>query len=304
MNRIYVADEVDIASLDILDDHDLLLGQEVEREIVDGVSEDALLDENDIGTAVDDLLDEPDDVGSLLLQHLVDLRVVLNHDVAVNVSLRRRQAELEKCNFRAFDFGRTAARCRGFVVSEDYAFTDLDVIDGAAHFLHDLNVVQIDVPVGFRVADLEHRVDCDRRQGDGVLRDDLAGERGGHALDQLVRLFDVDRSRDRVQHFECFVQRNREAVADCGRMDSHFEESFALLHHRAGKDDDRSGAVTCFDILRLGSFNQDLGGRMKHGEVLQDGRAVVGDQDFAFRVLDHLVHAFGAERSAEDVRER
>ena len=85
-------------------------------------------------------------------------------------------------------------------------------------------------------------------------------------------------------------------------MDPHFEESFALLHHRACKHDDRGGSVSCFDILRLGSFNQDLGGRVQHGQVLQNGGTVVRDQDFAFRVLDHLVHALGTERSSEDVR--
>ena len=183
MNRKYVADEVDVVALDVFDDHDLLLGEEVESEVVDGVSEDALLDENDVGTAVDDLFDEADDVGSFLLEHLVDLGVVLDDDVAVDVGLRSREAELQEGDFRAFDFGRAAAGSRGLVVGEDYAFADLDVVDGAAHFLHDLDVVQVDVPVDFRVADLENRFDCDRSQGHGVLGNDLAGERGDHALD-------------------------------------------------------------------------------------------------------------------------
>ena len=36
-------DEINVASIDVFDDHDLLLSQEMEGEITDGLSEDALL---------------------------------------------------------------------------------------------------------------------------------------------------------------------------------------------------------------------------------------------------------------------
>ena len=43
-------DELDVGALDVGHDHDVHLGQEVEGELVVGVAEDGLLDEDDVGS--------------------------------------------------------------------------------------------------------------------------------------------------------------------------------------------------------------------------------------------------------------
>lgn len=151
--RAYVADEVHVVAVDVLDDHDLLLREEVQGQVVDGVSQDALLDQQHVGPALGYLLDEVDDVAPLLLEHLVDLRVVLDHDVRVDVRLRRRQTKLQQSYLGLVDHRWTAGRGGRLVVGEDDALAHLQVVDRPAHLLHDPDVVQIDVFIDLRIAD-------------------------------------------------------------------------------------------------------------------------------------------------------
>ena len=73
-----LGDEVDVVSLDVLEDHDLHLGKEVERLFAHSVTEDALLNQQHVAARLLDLLAQLQDVVTLLLDHTVNLLVVLD----------------------------------------------------------------------------------------------------------------------------------------------------------------------------------------------------------------------------------
>lgn len=92
-----------------------------------------------------------------------------------------------------------------------------------------------------------------------------------------------------------------EGVGDDGGMDAVGQEEGALLEECAGEDDDSGGAVPGDGVLGLGELDEELGGRLEDVHAVEDGGAVVGDEDFAGSGLDHLVHALGAQGGADGV---
>ena len=54
-------------------------------------------------------------------------------------------------------------------------------------------------------------------------------------------------------------------------------------------------------VLELGQIDQDAGGGMLHLELAEDGGAVVGDEDVADVVDEHLVEADGSQGRLDDV---
>ena len=83
--RRYLADELDLVALNVLDDHDLELGQKVQRELVDGVAQDGLLDQQDVAARLLDLLGQLQDVLALLLQDAVHLLVVVHDNLRLHL---------------------------------------------------------------------------------------------------------------------------------------------------------------------------------------------------------------------------
>lgn len=98
--------ELDVVSLDVLDDHNLHLRQEVQRQFAHCVSEiikfnfllifkicrkmspeNALLNEQDVAAGILDLLAELQQIRSLLLQGTVHLRVVRNDHLVLHLNL-------------------------------------------------------------------------------------------------------------------------------------------------------------------------------------------------------------------------
>lgn len=75
-----LANELDLVSLDILDGQDVELCEEMEGKVVDGVSEDGFLDEDDVTLGLLDLLANVEEVCALFLQDLVHLAVVVDDD--------------------------------------------------------------------------------------------------------------------------------------------------------------------------------------------------------------------------------
>jgi hypothetical protein len=82
----HLANEFDIITLDILDDHDLHFGQKVKSQLVDGVSQNALLDQQDIAVGSLDLLDNVQNVLTLLLEDTVHLSVIIDYDVVFHLN--------------------------------------------------------------------------------------------------------------------------------------------------------------------------------------------------------------------------
>lgn len=82
-----LADEGNIFSLDIFDDHAFDFVQEVDSEIADSVSEDGLLYEKNVAATLLDLFDNVENVGSFFLKYSVHCGVIRNNDVVVHLSI-------------------------------------------------------------------------------------------------------------------------------------------------------------------------------------------------------------------------
>mmetsp|Transcript_14743 Transcript_14743/g.41509 ORF Transcript_14743/g.41509 Transcript_14743/m.41509 type:complete len:230 (+) Transcript_14743:398-1087(+) len=82
-----LGDELNIIPLDVLDDHDLGLGQVVERQLCGGITEDGLLDEEDVATRGLDFFYQPKDVVALLLENAVHGSIVTDDHVVLKVRL-------------------------------------------------------------------------------------------------------------------------------------------------------------------------------------------------------------------------
>ena len=82
-----LANKVNIVSLDILDDHNLLLGQEMESQFVNSVSQDALLDEEDVDTGGDNLLNQVNNILSFFFQNSVHCGVIVNNNIVLKICL-------------------------------------------------------------------------------------------------------------------------------------------------------------------------------------------------------------------------
>lgn len=81
----YLCDKLDLIALNVSDDQDLHLGKEVKGEIIDSITQDRLLDEQNVATSLLDLLAHVQDVVTLLFQHAVHLLVVGNDDTVVHL---------------------------------------------------------------------------------------------------------------------------------------------------------------------------------------------------------------------------
>ena len=88
---------------------------------------------------------------------------------------------------------------------------------------------------------------------------------------------------------------------DGGGVDAVLDQVVAAAEELGGDDDDRGGAVADLVVLELGQIDQDAGGGMLHLELAEDGGAVVGDEDVADVVDEHLVEADGSQGRLDDV---
>lgn len=208
----YLADVLNIVSLDISDNHDLLLSQKVETQVVDGVSEDTLLDHNNVSSALNDLLDESNDVFPLLLQNLIDLAVVSNNDIAVQIGFWAAEAELKKGDFWVLNSAWSSISMADLVVGEDNSVAEFDIVDGSSQFLDDSDVAEVDIGVGFWVADLHDGVDGNWSQVFGVLGNDLGCQRSFNTLSQVFLVVDVDWGGEFIEDLKGLCKGNCKSV--------------------------------------------------------------------------------------------
>jgi hypothetical protein len=187
-----LADEVDIISLDILDDHDVFLGQEMESQIVNSVSEDGLLDQKDIAASGNDLLNQSDDVFSLFLQDSVHGGVVIDNDVVLEIGLWGTQAELDETNLGVLDSSWTSGEVRDFVVGEAETIDELTIVNGTTQFHGDLDVSKINVGLVVALKDSEDGVDSHWGEDIGVGGNDLRGKASNTVLDQDISILEVN----------------------------------------------------------------------------------------------------------------
>jgi len=76
-------------------------------------------------------------------------------------------------------------------------------------------------------------------------------------------------------------------------VDILIEELLGLIEELTGDDDSGGGAVTDFLLLRLADLDDHVGRRVVDVHLLQDGDAVVRDDDGPAGVDEHLVHPPG-----------
>lgn len=75
--------EIDFVSVDILDNHNSLFGQEMESQITDGFSENRFLEKEDVDTGSDNFLNEANNVFALFLKESVHGGVVGDDNIAL-----------------------------------------------------------------------------------------------------------------------------------------------------------------------------------------------------------------------------
>jgi len=86
------------------------------------------------------------------------------------------------------------------------------------------------------------------------------------------------------------------ALREDGGVDVLVEQVLGFREEFARDDDRRRGAVPDLVFLGLGDFDDHVGRGVLDVHLVQDGDAVVRDDDAARRVDEHLVHPFRAER--------
>lgn len=84
-----LTDERHIFSFNVSHDHDLLLGQIMERQFIDSISQDGFLHKQNIGTGLIDLDDHLGDILLLLSEDTIDILMGLDSDCVLDISLGR-----------------------------------------------------------------------------------------------------------------------------------------------------------------------------------------------------------------------
>lgn len=168
-----LADEAHILSIDILNNHNSLLGEEMEGKVVDSISKDRLLNEQNIAAGGNNLLDEVDNIFLLLLQDPVHGSVVIDNNVVLQISLWCGHAELDHTNLGIIHSGWASSEVRHLVLGETKSINELRVIDGSSEFHGNLDVVEVDIGVFLLINNLEHGVDSHWGEHVGVGRHDL-----------------------------------------------------------------------------------------------------------------------------------
>ena len=160
----------------------------------------------------------------------------------------------------------------------------------AADLLLDADVLGVDLPVlGDRLAGLHDGAG----QGPLLVPDGFAGEGGPGDLAEDLVVVGVD--SDPVEDLDGFLGSHLVSVGDDGGVDVGVDELLGLLEQLPGEDDGGRGPVPALGVLGLGDLDDHLGGGVLHVDLLQDGDAVVGDDDVPDGVDEHLVHSLGAE---------
>jgi hypothetical protein len=99
------------------------------------------------------------------------------------------------------------------------------------------------------------------------------------------------------------VRRLLKPVDYYGRVDALLQELLGSRQKPPSQDDHRGGAVADLGVLGLGDLYEQLGRRMLYLHLLQYRRAIAGYGHVAEGVDQHFVHAAGAKRRGEYLRD-
>ena len=93
-----------------------------------------------------------------------------------------------------------------------------------------------------------------------------------------------------------------EAFTNDGRVDVLLNQILASLEQFSGKNHSRRRAVIAMLFLSFGHFNDHFRRRMLNVHLLENGRAVVRDDNIAHGINEHLVHTFRSQCGPDSIR--
>jgi hypothetical protein len=99
----------------------------------------------------------------------------VDDDVVLEIGFGSRQGELDETDLGVLDLGGTTSEVRCLLVNKDEAINELGVVDGAAKFLGNMDVAEVNIGVILLIDDSEDSIDSHGGQEVRVLRHDLGG---------------------------------------------------------------------------------------------------------------------------------
>ena len=206
------ADEVDLASINVLDDHNLHFGEEVEGKLRNCLTEDALLEQQNICARFLNLLAQVDNVFLLFFEETVHGSVIMNNNIALEVGLGSGERELNESNLGISNSGWATGVVRGLLVDEAETINELRVVNSTAKFGGDVNVVQVSVVCGLLINNLQDGIDSDGGEQVRMVRHDLGAEGGDGVFNQLLAVIQIDWDRHIINNFQRLLEGNLETI--------------------------------------------------------------------------------------------
>ena len=265
---------------------------------------DSLLAEDDVGSGGLDLLDHGPEHVLLLCDEGGDLVGVGDLDLRVDLGLLDLEGGVDQGDLGLLDDLGHGGLNRLLV--DDEPFDDVGLVHLGSGLLDGLDVLEVHgvLAVLPLVRDGLHGVDDHVREVLPGSADGL-GDHGGLGDELEVRLVvDADLLGDVLEDFLGLVVGEPVPVGDDRGVHVGVDQVGGLLEELSGEDDGGGGAVPDLGVLGLGDLDEHLGGRVLDVHLLEDGHAVVGDDDVSHGVHEHLVHAPGPEAAPDGVGDR
>lgn len=152
--------EINLISVNILNDHNVFLGKEMESQFVYGISQDGFLDQKNIATGGSEFLNQIKDVFSFFFQNSIHGSIIMNNDIIFQIGLRSRQLELDETNLCVLNSRGTTCEVRDLLVNEDKTVNQFTFINSFSELFRDTNVSQVNINIIFLIDDAEHCIDC------------------------------------------------------------------------------------------------------------------------------------------------
>ena len=198
-------------------------------------------------------------IGEVVLLHLLKLGVVssaLDLETVLGLRLRGLERASEDADLGVLDL-LSHLRVGELLVDND-TFDEARVFDGATGLGDDLDEVEVDV-TALNVSNVKHSLQGKVSVVVLARADDLGAEGGLGASPELgvVVLEDVELLLDLVNLSHGNITSLLETISDFKRVDALFQKFLGLLKNGTGKDDNTSGAVTDFVVLRGGKLGEE-----------------------------------------------
>lgn len=103
---------------------------------------------------------------------------------------------------------------------------------------------------------MEDSFDGKRSKDIRVRADNLRRQRSDNTVDQSFFISKIDGGLEGFKNSKSLIKSKLETFRDDGRMDTLIKKDLASTQQSTGNNDDGSGTITSFDILRLGNIDK------------------------------------------------